>query len=100
MEDLIRTLCQSIEKEKNIRILFAVENGSRAWRLSSADSDYDVRFVFVRPLEEYIQIGSPADVVDTAFDKDGKRCSAEGALIDIEGFGIFKFARMLSSNNN
>ena len=56
MKDGIMNICKGLEKKHNIKILFAVENGSRAWRMDSEDSDYDVRFVFVRPIEEYIQI--------------------------------------------
>ena len=58
MKDKIKQICKQLEKEKNIKIIFAVENGSRAWRMDSKDSDYDVRFVFKRPLKEYIQIFS------------------------------------------
>ncbi len=71
MKDRIKEICKNIEKEKNIKILFAVENGSRAWRMDSKDSDYDVRFVFVRPLNEYIQINKPGEVIDATFDKEG-----------------------------
>ena len=95
----IKNICQQLEKEKNIKILFAVENGSRAWRLSSKDSDYDVRFVFKRPLSEYIQLNMPIDVINVFYDKEGKPCSAENAFIDLSGFDVFKFARMLSASN-
>ncbi len=99
MKEKIKEICKNLEKEKGIKILFAVENGSRAWRMESKDSDYDVRFVFVRPLKEYIQIGKPTEVISFYFDKDIKRCSAPGAYIDITGFDIFKYIKMLSSSN-
>jgi predicted nucleotidyltransferase len=67
--------------------------------MHSTDSDYDIRFVFVRPLEEYIQINRPTEVIETAFGKEGKPCGQEGAFIDIVGFDIFKFISMLSSSN-
>ena len=38
-----------IERKEGVRILHAVESGSRAWGFASPDSDYDVRFVYVRP---------------------------------------------------
>ena len=45
----ILTELDVIERDEDVRILFAVESGSRAWRFPSRDSDYDVRFVYVRP---------------------------------------------------
>ena len=99
MKDRIRKICKNLEKEKNIKILLAVENGSRAWRMDSKDSDYDVRFVFVRPMKEYIQITRPEEVINIAFDEKGNQCSAKGALIDISGFDIFKYVKLLSSSN-
>src|SRR3989338_1585070 len=98
MKEKIKKICQSIEKEKSIKILFAVENGSRAWRISSKDSDYDVRFVFVRPLSEYVQINRPSEVINLFFDKNGKQVGAESALIDVSGFDVFKYVKMLSSS--
>ena len=99
MKDKIKKICQNLEKQKNIKILFAVENGSRAWRLSSKDSDYDVRLVFTRPLKEYIQIHLPSDVINASFDKNMKPCNSEGAFVDVSGFDIFKYVKMLSSSN-
>ena len=99
MKEKIRKICQKIEKEKNIKILFAVENGSRAWRISSEDSDYDVRLVFMRPLKEYIQINKPAEVINIFFDKSLNPCSPESAFVDFSSFDIFKFVKMLSSSN-
>ena len=43
---LIQTNLDEIERTEQVRILFAVESGSRAWGLPSPDSDYDVRFVY------------------------------------------------------
>ena len=99
MKTKISSICKKLEKEKNIKILFAIENGSRAWRMDSKDSDYDVRLVFVRHLKEYIQIHLPADVIEAYYDKNGNSCSSEGAYIDISGFDIFKYVKMLSSSN-
>lgn len=39
---------REIEAEKNIRILYACESGSWVWGFPSVNSDYDIRFVFVR----------------------------------------------------
>lgn len=99
MKDKIISICKKLEKDKNIKILFAVENGSRAWRMESKDSDYDVRFVFVRPISEYISLNKPVDVINVAYDKDCNECNVEGSIIDMSGFGIFKFASMVYISN-
>jgi len=99
MKERIKEICKKIEKENKIKILFAVENGSRAWRMSSKDSDYDVRFVFVRPIKDYIQINKPQEVLEIAFDKSGKKVPTESSLIDVTGFDIFKYVKMLSDSN-
>jgi hypothetical protein len=49
IDPLIRRSIQEkldvIEAEHGVRILYAVESGSRAWGFESLDSDYDVRFI-------------------------------------------------------
>ena len=55
-----------IEKKEGVRILHAVESGSRAWGFASPDSDYDVRFIYVQDVKEYLRI-------------DAKRISSSGS---------------------
>lgn len=95
----IQQLCRRVEKEENITILFAVENGSRAWRMESANSDYDVRFVFARPLHEYFCLRQNPDVIERYFDKDCEPCSSHDAFIDMVGFDLLKYARLLVKSN-
>ena len=45
-----------IEKDCQVKILLAVESGSRAWGFASPDSDYDVRFIYMHKTEEYLRI--------------------------------------------
>ena len=54
MRDTIIERLKYIEKQANIRILHAVESGSRGWGFASPDSDYDVRFIYVRPRDFYL----------------------------------------------
>lgn len=49
-----------------LRVLFAAEIGSRAWGRPSPASDYDVRFVFVRPLDAYLRFTPEPDVIAPA----------------------------------
>lgn len=98
MKDIISRICRDLESGETIKILFAVENGSRAWRMASKDSDFDVRFVFARPVREYLQIKRPGHVLNLFFDETGNP-STEHALIDMSGFDIFKYAELLSKSN-
>ena len=38
----------AIEERYKVKILLAVESGSRAWGFASPDSDYDVRFIWMK----------------------------------------------------
>ena len=93
MKQKIRDLLKSIEKEYNITILFAIENGSRAWGMDSKDSDYDVRFVFYRPLKNYITLNKPEDVITLAYDENLNPHEVQGSLVDMCGFDIFKYLK-------
>ena len=53
MRGKIQEQIRRIEESENIKILLAVESGSRAWGFASPDSDYDVRFVYIRRPEDY-----------------------------------------------
>ena len=54
----------AIENQYDVKILLAVESGSRAWGFASPDSDYDVRFIYVHRPEEYLRIDTMKDVVE------------------------------------
>ena len=60
----IRARLEAIERAENLRVVLAVESGSRAWGFASPDSDYDVRFLYVRRLEDYAALIPPRDVIE------------------------------------
>ena len=63
-----------IEKERNVKILYACESGSRAWGFASPDSDYDVRFIYSKPIEWYLKVSEGKDaihILEGAFDAVG-----------------------------
>lgn len=89
MKDKIVKMLNELETGNNpVKVLFAVESGSRAWRIDSKNSDYDVRFVYTRPLHDYLKIDKPGDVIQRI----------EGD-IDMVGFDIYKFCRLLKASN-
>jgi len=78
-----------IEKDENVRILFACESGSRAWGFPSTDSDYDVRFIYVHPAEWYLSIQDRRDVIERPLEN----------LIDESGWELRKALRLLKKSN-
>lgn len=79
----------AIELRENVRILLAVESGSRAWGFASPDSDYDVRFTYVRPREEYLRLDSVRDVMELPLND----------VLDINGWDLNKTLRLLCNSN-
>ena len=89
MRETILYKLSEIEKKENVRILLAVESGSRAWGFASPDSDYDVRFIYVRPKEDYLRLEKNRDVIELPI---------EGEL-DINGWDLDKTLRLLRASN-
>jgi len=63
MDIALRRL-EAIEREHSVRILFAIESGSRAWGFESKDSDYDIRFIYKRERDWYLSILPRRDVIE------------------------------------
>ena len=62
--DYINDELDKIEEEFGVYILYAVESGSRAWGFDNNNSDYDVRFIYMKPIEEYLTISPTRNVID------------------------------------
>ena len=99
MKQKIEELLHNIEKEKNIKIIFAVEVGSRAWELNTSESDYDVCFVFYRNLENYISVNRADEQINFGFDKNFQPKKKDGVFIEMTGYDIFKYFNLLSTCN-
>ena len=56
METKILQRLKDIESKYDVKVLLAVESGSRAWGFASKDSDYDVRFVYIHKKEWYLTL--------------------------------------------
>lgn len=60
----VRERLARIEKREGVRVLYACESGSRCWGFASPDSDYDVRFIYVRSMDDYLAVTEPRDVIE------------------------------------
>ena len=78
-----------IEEKEGVRILHAIESGSRAWGYASPDSDYDVRFVYVRKKEDYLRLEELKDTIDWQLDE----------VLDINGWDIKKTLKQFAKGN-
>lgn len=85
MDAIIRARLNEIEQNEHVRIILAVEAGSRAWGFSSPDSDYDVRFIYVKNQKEYLRLEEIRDSIDWQQDEH----------LDIEGWDLRKVLRMI-----
>lgn len=112
----IKEKLSQIEQHENIRILYACESGSRAQGFASPDckaetcysacktaesrpksvacldqtySDYDVRFIFVRPVEDYLRVKELPDFIDAELNE----------VYDINGWDLKKFFKQLYKSN-
>ena len=86
---IIETL-RHIQEKHEVRIIYACESGSRAWGFESKDSDYDVRFIYVHPLDWYLSVGEKKDVIDIP----------EDDRLDINGWDIRKSLNLLRKSNS
>ena len=64
IEELVLIKIREIEEKENIKVLHAIESGSRAWGFASPDSDYDVRFIYVRNKNFYLSLRENKDFID------------------------------------
>ncbi|MFE3225189.1 DNA polymerase beta superfamily protein [Nocardia sp. NPDC059228] len=78
-----------IVREHRVDVLLAIESGSRAWGFPSPDSDYDCRFVFLRPLDDYLTPWPGRDVIETPL----------VGLLDVNGWDLVKALRLLVNGN-
>lgn len=84
-----------LEEEFNIKILYAVETGSRGWGFANEDSDYDVRFYYVRPLYDYLSIDKKRDVIDM-YDLGRREYAYD---LDLSGWDITKVLQLHRQSN-
>ena len=89
MTERIQAELRRLEEEQDLRVLYACESGSRAWGFASLDSDWDVRFLYVRPRDWYLTIREGRDVVEAMLPDD----------LDLAGWDLRKTLGLLLKSN-
>ena len=89
-EEIMRRL-EAVQREHEVRILLAIESGSRAWGFASPDSDFDVRFIYCRAKDWYVAVDleERRDVIDYPIVDE----------IDLNGWDIRKALRLFWKSN-
>lgn len=82
---------RAAEEQHEVRVLLAVESGSRAWGFESPNSDYDVRFIYAHPQDWYLSVGleDQRDVIEYRITDD----------IDLNGWDVRKALRLFWKSN-
>jgi uncharacterized protein len=93
VSDVIKATIQEklreIERQESVCIFYACESGSRAWGFPSADSDCDVRFLYIHPRDWYLSIEDRRDVIERPLVEN----------IDLSGWEIRKALRLFRKSN-
>jgi uncharacterized protein len=79
------------EEEHDVRVLLAVESGSRAWGFESPNSDFDARFIYIHHQDWYLSVGleEQRDVIEYKITDD----------IDLNGWDLRKALRLFWKSN-
>lgn len=80
---------RAIEYEYDVKILLAVESGSRAWGFESDNSDWDVRFIYVHKPEWYFNVDEQRDVIEHVYEDN----------VDLAGWELRKSLALFRKSN-
>lgn len=89
MDNNILEALKSLEKEHQIKVLYACESGSRAWGFPSPDSDYDVRFIYVPRLDYYVSLRKRPNTLEQMLPGD----------LDVSGWELAKTLKLYAGTN-
>ena len=89
VRDLILEKIKEIEEKEHVRVLHVIESGSRAWGFASPDSDYDVRFIYVRDRNFYLSLKDNKDFIDWELNE----------VLDINGWDLKKALQHFHKSN-
>jgi len=89
-QEILRRI-KAAEAEHGVKVLYAIESGSRAWGFESPNSDYDVRFIYAHPKDWYLAVNleDKRDVIEYPIVDE----------IDINGWDIRKALKLFWKSN-
>lgn len=90
MIQTIKEYIKNLESERDIRVLLAVESGSRSWGFPSADSDYDVRLIYAHRPEWYFHVTNHKDTIEYM---------SPDRMFDLSGWDLRKSLRLMAKTN-
>lgn len=85
----LRKRLAEIERADGVTVFYACESGSRAWDFASDDSDFDVRFLYIRPRDWYLCLQDQRDVIEAPIE----------GIYDVNGWDVRK-ALLLGAKSN
>ncbi len=88
MKKQILNIIKEAERKHKVKIIWAIESGSRAWGFASQDSDYDIRCMHIGKLDNYLGLRPPASQINISKDN-----------LDLESWDIKKFAELSLKSN-
>lgn len=89
VEELVLFKIKEIEEEEHVKVLHVIESGSRAWGFASPDSDYDVRFIYMRDEDFYLSLRETKDFIDWELNE----------VLDINGWDLKKVLQHFHKSN-
>lgn len=87
--NVIQQHLKEVEQEHEVKVLLAVESGSRAWGIESENSDWDVRLVYMHRPQWYLSVERKRDVIECMYEDK----------IDLVGWDLKKALGLLRSSN-
>jgi predicted nucleotidyltransferase len=89
MTEEIKKEILRLENQHDIKILYAVESGSRAWGFASTNSDWDVRYIYIHRLDWYLKIDTLKDSQEEILEND----------LDLSGWELKKALKLFRKSN-
>jgi uncharacterized protein len=87
--DDVQTALDGVAQRAAVKVLWAIESGSRAWGFPSPDSDLDCRFIYIRTLPSYLALQQSRDVIELPLVGD----------LDVNGWDLSKALKLLLKGN-